>query len=130
VPGDATPETYLGVARAQGWEPSPQAGTHDYPGISRLAVDRFALGGRWRIDDESATAVSDATLRAHVRGKSVYLVLGGSGQVDVTVDGRHEKTVAVDGQRLYDLMKRPQAGEHELTLRFAPGVAGYAFTFG
>jgi cytochrome c biogenesis protein CcdA/thiol-disulfide isomerase/thioredoxin len=130
VPGDATPETYLGTARAQGWEPAMEPGTNDYPGISRLDVDRFALGGRWKVDDESATAVSDATLRAHVRGKSVYLVLGGSGDVDVTVDGKHERTVDVDGQRLYDLMKRERAGEHELELRFDPGVAGYAFTFG
>jgi cytochrome c biogenesis protein CcdA/thiol-disulfide isomerase/thioredoxin len=130
VPGNATPETYLGVARAQGWEPSPQPGTHDYPGITRLDQDRFALGGRWKVDDESATAVHDATLRAHVRGKSVYLVLGGSGQVDVSVDGKHEKTVDVDGQRLYELMRRPGAGEHELELRFDDGVAGYAFTFG
>ena len=130
VPGDATPETYLGAARAQGWEPQVRAGVHDYPGITRLDRDRFALGGRWKVDDESATAVSNATLRARVHGKSVYLVLGGSGQVDVTVDGKPEKTVAVDGQRLYELMKRPRAGEHDLQLNFEPGVAGYAFTFG
>jgi cytochrome c biogenesis protein CcdA/thiol-disulfide isomerase/thioredoxin len=130
VPGDATPETYLGAARAQGWEPPVQRGVHDYPGISRLDVDRFALGGRWRVDDESATAVEDATLRAHVRGKSVYLVLGGAGRVDVSVDGEHERTIDVTGQRLYELMKRPRSGEHELLLRFDPGVAGYAFTFG
>jgi cytochrome c biogenesis protein CcdA/thiol-disulfide isomerase/thioredoxin len=130
VPGDASPETYLGAARASGWEPAVQTGVHDYPGVSRLDADRFALGGRWRVDDESATAVKDATLRAHVRGKSVYLVLGGSGRVDVTVDGEHERTVTVDGQRLYELMKRPNAGEHELLLRFEPGVSGYAFTFG
>jgi len=130
VPGDASPETYLGAARAQGWEPAVKPGVHDYPGITRLDPDRFALGGRWKVDDESATAVKDATLNAHVRGKSVYLVLGGSGQVDVIVDGEPEKTVAVDGQRLYELMKRPRAGEHDLELRFDDGVAGYAFTFG
>jgi hypothetical protein len=65
-----------------------------------------------------------------VHGKSVYLVLGGHGDVDVTVDGRHERTVAVRGQRLYTLMKRPRSGDHELTLKFEPGVSGYAFTFG
>ena len=46
------------------------------------------------------------------------------------MDGKHERTVTVDGQRLYELMKRPRSGEHRLTLRFEPGVAGYAFTFG
>ena len=47
------------------------------PGLTTARPDRFALGGRWTLDDEAAEAVSDATLRAHVRGKSVYLVLGG-----------------------------------------------------
>jgi hypothetical protein len=38
--------------------------------------------------------------------------------------------VDVDGQRLYTLMQRPRAGDHDIALRFDPGVAGYAFTFG
>jgi thiol-disulfide isomerase/thioredoxin len=130
VPGDATPETYLGTARAQGWVPNPFTGERDYPGVKSLPPDRFAYRGVWRIDDESATAIRHAAIQAHVHGKSVYLVLGGHGDVDVTVDGRHERTVAVRGQRLYTLVQRPRAGEHELTLSFAPGVSGYAFTFG
>jgi cytochrome c biogenesis protein CcdA/thiol-disulfide isomerase/thioredoxin len=131
VPGDATPETYLGTARAQGWLPSPSNGTQDYPGAANpLPVDRFAYGGVWRIDDESAEAVGDATIKAHVHGKSVYLVMGTSGRVEVLVDGRHERTIDVHGQRLYTLMRRSRPGEHELELRFDPGVRGYAFTFG
>ena len=132
VPGDATPETYLGVARAQGWVTPPRAGVHEYPGAQTLDPDRFALQGRWSVDDESAEAVDRATLTARVHGKSVYLVLGSPepARVDVFVDGRRERTVTVDGQRLYELMKRPRAGEHRLRLRFEPGVAGYAFTFG
>ena len=132
VPGEATPETYLGVARAQGWVTPPRAGVHDYPGAAGLPPDRFALEGRWRVDDESAEAVDQATLTARVHGKSVYLVLGSAepGRVEVFVDGRRERTVTVDGQRLYALMRRPSAGEHRLRLEFEPGVAGYAFTFG
>jgi cytochrome c biogenesis protein CcdA/thiol-disulfide isomerase/thioredoxin len=132
VPGDATPETYLGVARAQGWVTPPRSGVHEYPGARTLAPDRFALKGRWRVNDESAEAVDRATLTARVHGKSVYLVLGSAepGQVTVFVDGRHERTVTVDGQRLHELMRRPRAGEHRLRLEFEPGVAGYAFTFG
>ena len=48
VPGEATPETYLGVARAEGWVPPPRAGVHDYPARGSLPPDRFALGGRWK----------------------------------------------------------------------------------
>jgi hypothetical protein len=36
----------------------------------------------------------------------------------------------VSGQRLYRLVDLPRAGGHLLTLRLAPGIAGYAFTFG
>jgi len=36
----------------------------------------------------------------------------------------------VSAQRLYRLIDLPEAGRHLLSLRFAPGVAGYAFTFG
>jgi cytochrome c biogenesis protein CcdA/thiol-disulfide isomerase/thioredoxin len=134
VPGQATPETYLGAARAERWLPPVRRGVSDYPGATgSLPVDHFALGGRWRVDDESAEAVQDATLSAHVRGKSVYLVLGTrvpGRHVDVLVDGRRERTVLVRGQRLYTVMKRPRAGQHDLELRFDAGVAGYAFTFG
>ena len=33
-------------------------------------------------------------------------------------------------QRLYTLVSLPKTEEHKLTLRFAPGLSGYAFTFG
>ncbi len=36
----------------------------------------------------------------------------------------------VSTQPLYRLVDLPRAGRHVLSLRFAPGVAGYAFTFG
>jgi hypothetical protein len=38
--------------------------------------------------------------------------------------------VSVTGDRLYRLVTLPRQGEHQLRLRFAPGVSGYAFTFG
>jgi hypothetical protein len=39
-------------------------------------------------------------------------------------------TVVVDRQRLYRLVELPEAERHLLTLKLAPGVSGYAFTFG
>jgi cytochrome c biogenesis protein CcdA/thiol-disulfide isomerase/thioredoxin len=135
VPGESTPETYLGTARAERWNPPPLPGVHDYQGATNaLKEDQFALGGRWKVGAEAAEAVSDATLKAHVRGKSVYLVLGSRGakprHVDVTLDGEPYKTVTVQRQRLYTLVELLKAGSHQLALRFAPGVSGYAFTFG
>ena len=142
----STPETYLGAARARGFVGTPQLGVHDYakPG-GRLARHSFALGGRWRVDEESAEAVANARLDARVLGKSVYLVLGSRGDrrrhVRVLLDGKPIRAdeagddvrrgrVTVTRQRLYRLVSLPLAGEHRLALRFDPGVTGFAFTFG
>ena len=38
--------------------------------------------------------------------------------------------VVVQRQRLYELIDLPRTERHRLTLNFAPGVSGYAFTFG
>ena len=127
-----TPETYLGAARAERFLPeAPRAGAGVYtPYEGELPESHFSLGGTWKVDDESATAGIGATLTARVTGKDVYLVLSGPGTVDVDVDGRREKTVRVTTQTIYHLVSRPKTGTHSLRLRFSPGVAGYAFTFG
>ena len=96
----------------------------------QLPDSHFSFGGTWKLTDEAATAVRDATLTGRVVGKDVYLVLGGRGTVQVVVDGKLEKTVNVTSQRLYHLLSRPQVEKHTMTLKFAPGVSGYAFTFG
>jgi cytochrome c biogenesis protein CcdA/thiol-disulfide isomerase/thioredoxin len=128
-----TPETYLGVQRAQGWTPQPRKGTHRYPGTTP-ALNQFAFGGTWRIGDEAAEAVKNATIDARFSARRVYLVLSSRGErrreVEVRVDGQLTRTVVVRRRRLYELVALPRAGEHRLSLRFEPGVAGYAFTFG
>jgi thiol-disulfide isomerase/thioredoxin len=132
----ATPETYLGTARAERFLPSKSlTGTYAYrPYAGRLPVSHFSFGGTWTVTAESATARANAILNGRVAGKDVYLVLspprGGAGTVRVIVDGKPEKVVHVDSQRLYHLLSRPNPGEHDLRLEFSPGVAGYAFTFG
>jgi cytochrome c biogenesis protein CcdA/thiol-disulfide isomerase/thioredoxin len=128
----ATPETYLGSERAERFLPGvQQPGTQTYtPYDGDLPESHFTLGGTWKITNESATAGPGATLRGNVTGKDVYLVLSGPGDVDVSVDGRHEQTVKVTTQKLYHLLSRPTAAAHDLQLKFAPGVAAFAFTFG
>jgi Thioredoxin like C-terminal domain len=44
-------------------------------------------------------------------------------------DVRHG-TVTITNERLYRLVSLPGARERTLTLRFDPGITGYAFTFG
>jgi cytochrome c biogenesis protein CcdA/thiol-disulfide isomerase/thioredoxin len=143
---EATPETYLGRARAERFDPPPQPGTTIYAQPGELKTSHFALSGTWTVGDEDATAARDAAIHASVVGKDVYLVLsppagGRAGRVRVELDGRpipadragpdvHGDTVRVDRQRLYHLVTAPKGEHHRLTLDVSPGVGAYAFTFG
>ncbi|MGH2849004.1 MAG: cytochrome c biogenesis protein CcdA [Solirubrobacteraceae bacterium] len=142
-----TSETYLGLAHAYGWERGPLRGLHDYgrPPADPLADGVFAYSGRWNLGAQAASAVADAGIDANVQARNVYLVMGSSGQrprrVHVLLDGRpissldagadvHDGVVTVTGERLYSLVSLRSDQQHELSLRFVPGVSGYAFSFG
>ena len=78
VPSDeASPETYLGTARAQGWVNGPVGGEHNYGAGTHpnLELDTFAYTGTWNISEQPAVAVAHAGIEANVEGKHVYLVL-------------------------------------------------------
>jgi cytochrome c biogenesis protein CcdA/thiol-disulfide isomerase/thioredoxin len=132
---EATPETYLGAEHAQGWVGVPPTpGTHSYPAASGLALNDFALFGTWRVTGQSATALRNSRIDVAFQAAHVYLVLSSAGgrprPVHVRLDGRPTGTVTVQAQRLYELVSLPAAQQHRLTLLVAPGVSGYAFTFG
>ncbi len=143
----ATPETYLGSERAEGWLARPKDGVHDYgaPTTGHLSLNEFAYSGTWKIAAQPAEAVADAGIDVEFQAKNVYLVLSSAGarprQVQVLLDGKpisaadagsdvHGGSVTVRGQRLYTLVSLPHDERHRLSLRVAPGVSGYAFTFG
>jgi cytochrome c biogenesis protein CcdA/thiol-disulfide isomerase/thioredoxin len=148
VPSEiATPETYLGRARAEGWLAAPKAGTHDYgpPPAGELQLNQFAYSGTWQIEDQPATAIAGAGIDAEFQAKDVYLVLSSQGErprrLSVLLDGRpipardagsdvHAGVVTVTRQRLYTLVSLRGDERHRLSLRLAPGISGYAFTFG
>ena len=54
----------------------------------------------------------------------------GRGRIESLVDGKREAVTRIAGDRLYTLVERPSVASHHLELRFTPGLAAYAFTFG
>ncbi|MGE5230497.1 MAG: hypothetical protein ACM3NS_02080, partial [Deltaproteobacteria bacterium] len=76
--------------------------------------------------------------------RRVFLVLGSpdqARQIQVLLDGRpipaklagadvRHGRATIDAQRLYRLVDLPAVSRHRLSLIFAPGISGYAFTFG
>ena len=112
---NTTPETYLGTART----PTP-------PNYLRFV-------GPWKREKEDAVAGTGSRLQLAFAAKHVYLVLGSPDQtryLDVILDGRPYRRLAIRQQKLYDLVDLPRAGHHDLELRPETGIAGYAFTFG
>jgi cytochrome c biogenesis protein CcdA/thiol-disulfide isomerase/thioredoxin len=145
--GVTTPESYLGAGRALRFvNGSIAAGTQDFTASgAEVPDDGLAYEGRWRIGFDDATAVRSARLDLDFGARRVFLVLGSRGGVPrplrVLLDGKplpqrfagtdvQGGVATVDRQRLYRLVELPSAQRHLLTLEFAPGISGYAFTFG
>jgi len=150
--GVATPETYLGADRAQGFVNGPiPPGSHDFGGAGatqevarRLPPNALAYRGSWEVSGEEATAGEGAAIDVNFAARRVFLVLGSPGEprrMRVLLDGKpipdrlagedvEDATVTVDEQRLYRLVELPNDARHVLTLEPQPGIEGYAFTFG
>jgi cytochrome c biogenesis protein CcdA/thiol-disulfide isomerase/thioredoxin len=128
-----TPESYLGYARLANF-----AGTVTFDAEAEyrfpkrpLGPNELAYAGRWTVEPERIVAGDDARLRLRFQARHVFLVLAGEGRVSVIVDGRPVRTVAVSGTpRLFTLARFSRVKTGVLELRFAPGLAAYAFTFG
>jgi cytochrome c biogenesis protein CcdA/thiol-disulfide isomerase/thioredoxin len=130
--GLVTPESYLGYQRLDRYAGTPVVQDREAQYVLPVALgdNQLSYGGRWTVEDERAVAGRDARLRLDYRARDVFLVLTGRGSVEVLVDGERERRVSVSGDRLYTLVERDELGDHQLDLRFTPGVAAYAFTFG
>ena len=128
-----TPESYLGWERLQryaGSEIVPERLVL-YRAPHPLVLHTLAYEGFWTVRKQRIVSGRIARLRLHFLARNVYLVLAGTGRLDVRVDGRHVKTIRVGGlSRLYTLVHYSDLREAELELRFTPGISAYAFTFG
>jgi cytochrome c biogenesis protein CcdA/thiol-disulfide isomerase/thioredoxin len=128
-----TPESYLGYQHPQNL--AGQTVMEDqmspYQAPASIPLDEYAYNGQWSIGSESATAGKGATLSLNFEAQDVYLVLGGTGTIEVSVDGKPTKTVEVRGvPRLYQLVGAGSYEQGLLSLTVSPGVQAYDFTFG
>jgi hypothetical protein len=129
-----TPETYLGFSRTDerytGLRIQPDS-PRTYRLPQRLAQNDWAYGGTWTVEDERALSGPGARIGLHFHARDVYLVMGGGGRVQITVDGRRVAAIPVRGiSRLYTVVSSPHLLDSQLRLAFTPGVSVYSFTFG
>jgi len=147
-----SPETYIGYDRAANFA-SPggfkQDTPQEYDAPATLALNQWALAGKWKDEEQIATLLSPTgsiVYRFHAR--DLHLVLGPSKdgkpiRFRVTIDGKapgadHGMDTDANGygtvteNRLYQLI-RQQNGVQDRTFRIeflGPGVRAYSFTFG
>jgi len=128
-----TPESYLGykygLPNYDGASISEdQAASYSFP--SSLPPNYLAFSGTWTVGSEKITAGADARIELAFQANDVYLVLGGTGTVKVTV-GAHTRTIDVAGiPRLYTLVSSSEYESATVVLGVSPGVDAYDFTFG
>jgi thiol-disulfide isomerase/thioredoxin len=128
-----SPESYLGYSQIQYNTGTPVANNKAivYHAPSSIPATSFAFNGTWKVQKESATAGANAQILINFTADDVYLVMGGTGTVDVSFNGRHLSTVNVSGiPKLYTLFSGSALQTGTLTLSFSPGVQAYDFTFG
>ncbi len=147
-----SPETYVGYKRAGNFasaEPIAKDSRKTYSPQPRLSLNQWALGGSWKVGEESAVLESvpgKIVFRFHAR--DLHLVLGPTKngkpirftvKLDGTAPGDDhgadtDATGAgtVQGNRLYQLIRQKGAVEDRtFEIDFLdPGVQAFAFTFG
>ena len=132
-PAGLTPETYLAVGKVVNYggtgryDEGPAA--FDYP--PALPADEFALSGPWSLDYQGATADGDnSAIRLNYRAKNVYLVVGGTGTVAVTGDGK-STTLPVGGPPTsHQIVAGDQVTSGTVEVRPSKGLQVFSFTYG
>jgi cytochrome c biogenesis protein CcdA/thiol-disulfide isomerase/thioredoxin len=128
-----TQESYLGYGEAEYYDNGnlvPDKAV-DYRGPPSVPKDSFAFNGIWTDHNEDATAGARAEITFNFTANDVYLVMGGTGTVEVSLDGHHLSSIDVNGvPRLYTLFSGESLVTGALEIHFAPGVQAYDFTFG
>jgi len=127
-----TPESYLGYLRIGNYTGSPlrtdRSAAYRFP--ASLTQDSYAYAGAWKVEGERIVAEDDARLRLNFTARTVHLVLTGQGFVTVMLNGETQRTVRIDGDRLYTLVTQQRSADGLLELGFTRELAAYAFTFG
>ena len=145
-----SPETYIGYGRAANFM-SPGGARRDVAadyGSVPLALNQWALAGRWTIGEQSARlGAPDGRILFRFRARDLHLVLGAPAgrpvrfrvKIDHRPPGADRGTDVdaagnglVSGQKLYQLVRqRGTVDERLFEIHFLdPGVEAFAFTFG
>ena len=79
---------------------------------------------------ESITAGKGAGIALNFLADDVYLDVGGTGTLTVTVDGATTRYRVAGAPDIYPILRRDQQESGVLQVDLSPGLSAYSFTFG
>lgn len=107
---------------------------NDYRAPESLPLNRFALQGRWRIDEMyAALSGPKGEIRLHFHAGKVYMVASSPSPItlSITVDGKPQSPVTVQASKMYALFDSGDYADHQITIDIPkPGLHAFTFTFG
>jgi cytochrome c biogenesis protein CcdA/thiol-disulfide isomerase/thioredoxin len=128
-----TPETYFSVGKVVNYAGDGRydEGKANFAFPTSLPDDSFALQGPWMLDYEGATADSDAsTIELNYHAKNVYIVVGGTGTLTVTREGK-TTTLPVSGPpQSHQIVADKDGARSSLVVRPTQGLQVFSFTYG
>ncbi len=112
---------------------SAAVGERAYTAPDDVPLNHFAFSGTWKISTDNATLSADGgEILLRFRAPKVNLVAGSisSQTLSITVDGKPQPSVTVQGSQLYSLYSGI-VGEHVLRLTIPKaGLSAFSFSFG
>ena len=128
-----TPETYFGVGKMVNYAGTGvyDKGQANFAFPPTLPDESFALQGPWTLDYQGATADSDtSSIELNYHAKNVYIVVGGTGSLTVTRDGK-TTTVPISGPPTsHQIVTGNDMARGLLDVRSSKGLQVFSFTFG
>jgi cytochrome c biogenesis protein CcdA/thiol-disulfide isomerase/thioredoxin len=128
-----TPETYFGVGKVgnYGGDGYYTQGTTTFAYPAQLADDSFAYRGPWALDYQGATSQSDqSSIELNYHGRNVYLVVGGTGTVTVTRDGKTNVIPVSGAPNMRQVVADDDDGAGHLDVVLSKGLQAFSFTYG
>jgi thiol-disulfide isomerase/thioredoxin len=121
-----TPETYLGLSRAQNEETVEKD--------SKLSLHHWAVNGSWgRTDEYIESQKNQASLILHYRAKKVFLVMESADKKPKTVliqQNAKEQKIEVNESKLYDIVINSDQQDNIVKIiSEGKGLRIFAFTF-
>jgi hypothetical protein len=128
-----TPETYFGAGKVVNYRGvgDYDEGTRIYALPAQLPDDSFAMRGTWAVDYQGVTAQSDDNAIAlNYHARNAYIVVGGTGTMTVTNDGKTTIIPVSGSPNMRQLVTDDQDGAGSLQVSLSKGLQAFSFTYG